>query len=138
MELKDELHEKIVTICSQGNKLVNRSEYKNAIKMFLKALELVPEPRYNWAASTWIYTALGDTCFMNKDYNASKEFLYEAINCPDGMGNPFVLLRLGESLYELGDVDKSKEFLLRAYILEGYSIFYSEHDKYFEVIKDVI
>ena len=33
------------------------------------------------------------------------------------------MLRLGESLYELGEVNKSKEYLLRAYILEGYSIF---------------
>jgi len=48
------------------------------------------------------------------------------------------MLRLGESLYELGEVNKSKEYLLRAYILEGYSIFYSEDDKYFQVIKDEI
>lgn len=138
MELQDELHERIVSICSQGDDLVNRFEYENAIKMYLEALDLVPEPKYNWAASKWIYTALGDTCYMNRDFSASKDFLFNAINCPDGIANPFIMLRLGESLYELGDVNKSKEYLLRAYILEGYSIFYSEDDKYFEVIKDEI
>ncbi|MEW4284602.1 hypothetical protein Q0N35_13110 [Priestia koreensis] len=75
---------------------------------------------------------------MNGDFSAAKEFLFNAINCPDGIENPFIMLRLGESLYELGEVNKSKEYLLRAYILEGYSIFYSEDDKYFEVIKDEI
>ena len=122
MELQDELYERIVSICSEGDNLVNRFEYENAIKMYLEALYLVPEPKYNWQ-STWIYTALGDTCYINGDFSAAKEFLFNAINCPDGIENPFIMLRLGESLYELGEVNKSKEYLLRAYILEGYSIF---------------
>lgn len=36
------------------------------------------------------------------------------------------------------DFTASKEHLLRAYILEGYSIFDNEDDKYFDVIKDTI
>ena len=138
MELKNDFYERIVSICSKGNDLVERFEYENAIKMYLEALDLVPEPKDVWKASTWIYTALGDTYYMNKDFEASKNFLFNAINCPDGIENPFIMLRLGESLYELGDVNKSKEYLLRAYILEGYRIFDSEDDKYFEVIKDEI
>jgi len=138
LELKNDFYERIVSICSKGNDLVERFEYENAIKMYLEALDLVPEPKDVWKASTWIYTALGDTYYMNKDFEASKNFLFNAINCPDGIENPFIMLRLGESLYELGDVNKSKEYLLRAYILEGYRIFDSEDDKYFEVIKDEI
>ncbi|MFJ5772521.1 tol-pal system YbgF family protein [Psychrobacillus sp. NPDC093180] len=138
MELHDELYERIVSICSQGDDLVNSFEFENAIKTYLKALDLVPEPKQNWEASTWIYTALGDTCYMNKDYDASKDFLFNAINCPDGIENPFIMLRLGETLYELGDVNKAKEYILRAYILEGYSIFENEEDKYFDVIKSEI
>ena len=40
----------------------------------------------------------------------------------DGIENPFIMLRLGESLYELGEVNKSKSICL-GHILEGYSIF---------------
>ncbi|MED4402573.1 hypothetical protein ABET41_09750 [Metabacillus fastidiosus] len=138
MELQDELYEKIVSICSKGDNLVDSLKYDEAIEMYLQALDLVPEPKYIWEASTWIYTALGDTYYFKKDYNAAKGFLFDAINCPDGIDNPFIMLRLGESLYELRDIDKSKEYLLRAYILEGYSIFDSEDDKYFDVIKDEI
>lgn len=138
MELQDDLYDRITGLCSKGDEFVELSDYENAIKMYLKALDLVPEPKNNWASSTWIYTALGDTCYMNKDFNAAKEFLFNAINCPDGIENPFIMLRLGESLYELGDVMRAKEYLLRAYILEGYSIFDSEDDKYFDVIKDEI
>lgn len=138
MELQDELYKRIVGICSLGDDLVDRFDFINALKKYLDALDLVPEPKHNWAASTWIYTALGDTCFMMSDFNASKDFLFNAINCPDGIDNPFIMLRLGESLYELGDVNKSKEYLLRAYILEGSSIFDSEDDKYLDVIKGEI
>ncbi|MGE7722685.1 tetratricopeptide repeat protein [Bacillus cereus] len=138
MELQDELYDRIVSICSQGDNLVDRFEYENALEKYLEALDLVPKPKFNWECSTWIYTALGDTCYMNGDFSASKDFLFNAINCPDGIGNPFIMLRLGECLYELGDLNKSKEYLLRAYILEGYSIFDSEDDKYFNVIKDAI
>ncbi|GGA28702.1 hypothetical protein GCM10011384_17680 [Psychrobacillus lasiicapitis] len=67
-----------------------------------------------------------------------KIFLFNAINCPDGIENPFIMLRLGETLYELGDVNKAKDYLLRAYILEGYSIFENEEEKYFDVIKSEI
>lgn len=138
MELQDELYERIVSICSQGDDLVNSFDFENAIIMYSEALDLVPEPKFNWAASTWIYTALGDTCYLNKDFDASKDFFFNAINCPDGVENPFIMLRLGETWYELGDVSKAKEYLLRAYILEGYSIFENEDEKYFDVIKGEI
>ena len=80
--------------------------------MYLEALYLVPEPKYNWAASTWIYTALGDTCYINGDFSAAKEFLFNAINCPDGIENPFIMLRLGESLYELEKLINLKSICL--------------------------
>ncbi|WP_059172937.1 tol-pal system YbgF family protein [Bacillus sp. FJAT-27445] len=134
MELQDEVYEQIVELCSQGDELVNNGEFEEAIELYSNALDLIPEPKIIWEASTWVYTALRDTHFFIENYEVAMNFLYDALNCPDGMGNPFILLRLGECLYELGEVSKSKEYLLRAYVLEGYSIFQSEDDKYFQVI----
>jgi tetratricopeptide (TPR) repeat protein len=138
LELQDELYRKISSICSKADNLVDTFKYDEAINMYLKALYLVPEPKRDWEASTWIYTALGDTCYMKKDFDASKNYLFDAVNCPKGIENPFIMLRLGESLFELGEVNKAKEYLLRAYILEGYAIFDSEEDKYFKVIKNEV
>lgn len=138
LDLQNEIYEIIVNKCTQDNDLVERSEYEKAIEKYLEDLELVPGPKSNWEASTWIYTALGDTYYLMGDFKASKNFLFDAINCPDGIVNPFIMLRLGESLYELGEVHKSKEYLIRAYMLEGYSIFYDENDKYFDLIKNEI
>ncbi|MCU4804522.1 hypothetical protein [Bacillus cereus] len=36
------------------------------------------------------------------------------------------------------EVGYLKEYLLKAYMLEGYKIFFEENDKYFDLIKDSI
>ncbi|WP_342559050.1 hypothetical protein [Metasolibacillus sp. FSL K6-0083] len=138
MELNDQLYDEILKLCNDGNTFVEKGEDDKAIESYNAALDLVPLPKSDWETSTWIYTALGDTYFLNYDYENAKSNFYNALNCPDGISNPFILLRLGESLFECGELDKAKEYLLRAYILEGYRIFFNEDDKYFELIKDMI
>ena len=138
MDLQYKLYNEILDICSKGDNLVEQSKYDEAIYMYLKALDLVPKPKNEWKTSTWIYTALGDTCYIKKDFIVSKKYLLDAIDCPEGIENPFINLRIGESFFELGKFKKAKEYLLKAYILDGYAIFYDENDKYFDLIKDEI
>ena len=138
MELQNELYDKILSICAKGDNFVEDFKYDEAIEMYLNALELIPQPKQMWEASTWIYVALGDTYYIKKDFTSSKSYLFDAVNCPGGIENPFIMLRLGESLFELGEISKAKEYLLKAYMLEGYVIFNSEEDKFFDIIKDEI
>lgn len=138
MELDNKIYTQIVQLCEEGDSLFEEEEFDKAIEMYSNALELLPLPKSNWEASTWIYTALGDTYFINDDFETAKNHFYNALNCPDGISNPLILLRLGESLFECGDFEKAKEYLLKAYMLEGYKIFHEEDDKYFDLIKDII
>ncbi|MCM3356803.1 tetratricopeptide repeat protein [Psychrobacillus sp. MER TA 171] len=138
MELNDQVYDQIVHLCNEGNAYVEKGQVEKAIESYTVALDLVPLPKNNWETSTWIYTALGDTYFLKCEYKMAKSNFYNALNCPGGIANPFILLRLGESLFECGEYDKAKENLLRAYSLEGYKIFFNEDDKYFEVIRDLI
>ncbi|NLW46056.1 MAG: hypothetical protein GXY86_01770 [Firmicutes bacterium] len=138
MELEDQLHAEIISLCSEGDQLVEINKYNEAIEKYIKALNLIPEPKTDWEASTWIYTALGDTCFINGNFVESKDYFYDAINCPGGMDNPFIILHLGESLFELGDLEKAKEYLMKAYMLEGYDVFDCEDEKYYLMIKNLI
>lgn len=39
------------------------------------------------------------------------------MNGPDGQFNPFILLRLGQVLFELGDMRSAQEYLARAHML---------------------
>ncbi len=138
MELDERLYEKITDLCDEGEGLLEEGLYEKALTKYKKALDLLPLPKEEWEASTWIYSAIGDTYFLKKDYKTASTYFYNALNCPDGISNPFILLRLGQSLFEIRDLEKSKEYLLKAYMLEGYNIFNDEDDKYINLILDII
>ena len=68
----------------------------------------------------------------------ARDYFFEAKNCPNGVSNPYVLFRLGQSLVEMNDESEAKEFLLRAYMLVGDDIFCDEDEKYYNVIKELV
>jgi tetratricopeptide (TPR) repeat protein len=138
MELEEKLYHTVVKLCEDGDNLLDDEKYHDAIKKYQTALDLIPSPKTDWEASTWIYTAIGDAYFLAEDYPMAKEHFYNALNCPDGISNPLILLRLGESLLECNEVEKAKDFLLRAYMVEGEKIFEEEDKKYFNLIKPII
>ena len=93
-------------------------------------MALVPEPKSDWEASVWIFTAIGDSYFYKKDYKKAADALFNAYNGPGATENPFINLRLGQSLFELDELGKAEDHLLRAYMLDGLKIFDSENKKY--------
>ncbi len=62
--------------------------------------------------------------------------MLEAICCPDVNTNPFILLQLGQSFQELKEKDLARDYLMRAYMIEGNEIFENEEEKYFDMISD--
>jgi tetratricopeptide (TPR) repeat protein len=138
MEMDDATFEKIEKLTAQANDLIDEDDFGQAIAVLNEALALVPAPKTDWEASTWIYATLGDVYFITEDYSKAKNAFYDAYNCPGGIENPFICLRLGESLFESNEMDKAKEYLLRAYMLEGNEIFEEEDEKYFALIKNIV
>lgn len=137
MKLNEKTYNKILDLCAEGDNYLEKDNYKNAIKKYTNALALIPSPKELWEASTWIYTALGEAHFLNFNYqNALSEFM-NAYNCPDGISNPFINLRIGECFYKIDDIDNAKEYLLQAYMLEGDKIFEEEPDVYLEIVKSI-
>lgn len=56
------------------------------------------------------------------------------MNGVDGSCNGFVLLRLGQCLYERAE-SNALNYLCKAYFLEGDDIFRSEDSKYIDAVK---
>lgn len=135
MELDDRIHQQIVKLCSKGDQLFEKSQFDPALEEYTKALELLPNPKSNWEASVWVYTAIGDSHFCKKDFQKAADAFYDAYNGPEAVTNPFINLRLGQSLFELDQMDKAEDFLLRAYMLEGLHIFDSENEKYLDYMR---
>ena len=113
---------------------------KNIGKRYLKyneAWEIIPEPKTEWKASTWLWAAIGNACFLFGYYQSCLKSFEYALYCPDGL-NPFVHLRLGQCLLEKGREKEAAEHLTRAYIQEGKDIFSIDDKKYFEFLKTKI
>lgn len=61
-----------------------------------------------------------------------------AVRCPDGLGNLFIHLRLGECAFELGQISRAEDELTRAYMGAGREIFADEDPKYFKHLQTVL
>ena len=138
MELNDKVYDEIKKKCARGNELADSEQYQEALTEFSKALELLPKPDYMWEAATWLYGSIGDMYFQLNDYSASLDCFMKAQKCPDGMGNPFICVRIGECFFELGNIEKAKQYLMQAYMLEGEEIFLDADPKYLALILPLI
>lgn len=138
MKLKRKVHKEITRLSKLGDEQCENGYLEQGLELYYEALELVPEPKYDWEAATWLYVAIGDALFTGKEYEKAIRSLNAACMCPNGFQNPFILLRLGECYYELGNEDKAKEYFIQAYMLEEYEIFEGEEEKYKECVRSVV
>ncbi len=137
MELEDQLYERIQTLSAEGDAQLEEENYTQAVAEYSEALALVPEPKEEWEAATWLHASIGAAQYEMGAYPEALESLNHAMRCPEGHANPFILLRLGQCHYALHDLKAAREFLLRAYMLEGREIFEDEDPAYFGAIADL-
>ncbi len=136
--LPDEIHEEIKRICSDGDRLVKTGEFKTARERYWAAFDLLPEPREDWEAATWIVAAIGDSFYVQKDYLHARDAFMDAVRCPGGLGNVFIHMRLGECNLELGDERLAADDLTRAYMGGGREAFKDEDPKYFALLERLL
>src|SRR5258708_33716968 len=85
-----------------------------------------------------ILTALGETYFLQREYEKALEALADAMHCPNAIGKPYIHLKLGQTQFELGNMRRAKDELVRAYMGAGKEIFDDEDPKYFDLVKGSI
>lgn len=139
-ELPTDIHNRIIALTDQGNGLADDGAYQEALAEFEKAWDLLPSPKHAWEAATWILVALGDMHFMMQDFVEAYKPLSKAIvkGYPGVLDNPFVRLRRGQCLLELGREEEAAQELASAYMLGGYEVFTNEQPKYFAFLKSRI
>lgn len=128
--LKDEIYEQVELISETGNDFADDEEYAAAIEKFKEALALVPEPKHEWEAGTWLYQSIGNMYFMLDDYENAAKFFADAILSQEGKINSFNQMRLGQASLEMKQEDKALEHLLKAYRMGGKKLFAEEDTKY--------
>jgi len=136
--LPDDLYDAIMLDMNDGDNAMEAESYDAALQFYQQALEKIPESKYDWEISLHVFTALGDICFNLKDFESANYYYNQALQCPDGLGNGYIWLGLGQSYLEIDETDKAKNALMSAYMLEGEEIFEGDNSAYFQFIEDLI
>lgn len=100
LELPQPTYEEICRLCALGDEHADEERFTEALSVYWAAWDLLPEPKTQWEAATWILAAIGDANFFGGDFVAGRDNLALAMHCPDAIGNPFLHLRLGQCQYE--------------------------------------
>lgn len=137
-ELNEALHARIRDLSKTGDQHAENGNYPEALTGYWKAFDLIPEPKTQWEATTWLLVAIGDANFLGKDYQAGVDNLSNAMHCPGAIGNPFIHMRLGQCQFEVGNLERAADELTRAYALEGEEIFSNDDPKYLQFLKTKI
>ncbi len=135
--LQAETVDRIEELSEQGNEYFDEEKYVDAIRVWEQALTLIPNPRHGFAESQWLETSLGDAHFLLGNHANALECFQNAKNNLEANAyeNPFIMLRLGQTYLENQQHDEAKEYLLRAYMLEGEEVFELDDPKYIEFLK---
>lgn len=134
-ELPAQVHQAIQRFCADGDKLAANEEFEAAIAEYNRAWEIVPDPKNDWNASTWILAAIADAAFLAGYKTSAREALDYAMTCPDAIGNPFLHLRRGQVLLDVGDEAEAADELIRAYMGGGLELFASEDARYLTFLR---
>jgi len=118
---------------TEGERHTAHGHYREAISAYKRGLSALPRPRSQWTASLWFKTAIGDAQWFDRDYAAASRTWVSAI-IAGALGNPFVHMRLGQTLLELGREHGARNELLRALMIGGVRVFQEEDPRYFQFI----
>ena len=129
-ELDKATREQIKRLCAEGYTLYDAGDFKQALRRFYQAWMLLPKPQTDHEAGGWVLTAIGDAYFRSQQYEQGKEALGSALHCEGMIDNPFIHLRLGQCLLELGHKGKASTHLHLAYERGGRKMFQKEAPKY--------
>ncbi|WP_148715954.1 tetratricopeptide repeat protein [Chitinolyticbacter meiyuanensis] len=129
------LHEQITALLDEGDKHFEKGRDAQALAKYREAEVLLPTERERFEASTIVLTAIGDTQFQLGDFNAASETLILALRCPEGEGNPFIHLRLGQCALELGNEARAADQLAQAFETGGVEVFEDEDERYLDFLK---
>lgn len=137
IKVSEQLQSELDELAEEGNKYFDNNEYDKALEIWKRALDLIPEPKKRISETVWFLTSIGDIYFLQGKYEEAFDNFEDARNnlSEEGINNPFILLRLGQSAFELEKKELATENLLRAYMLEGKEIFEEDDKKYFEFLK---
>lgn len=135
-DLEPELKEQVVELCNKAVEAQEDERYHASNRDLQKVYELLPEPKAEWKAYSWLISSMGDNHFEQDEYQAASEKFEEVFSLDaESNENAYLCLRRGQCALELENETQAKELLSLAFKLEGKDLFEGEHSKYLKLAK---
>ncbi len=96
MNISHHINSRIEDLSNAGSDLADANQFDKAASKWSEALGLLPDPKSDWEAATWLLASIGDALYQQGKWDEARTALYDALNCPDGQSNPFIHYRLGQ------------------------------------------
>jgi hypothetical protein len=119
----------------EGEQFADAEEDAEALARFCASWAALPEPREEQEPAGRILAAIADCHFHLGQWEQCRQAVQHAFRCGEDLSNPFLRLRLGQSLYELGDEHEAANWLVPVYLQEGRQPFEGDDLKYLEFFR---
>jgi tetratricopeptide (TPR) repeat protein len=135
-DLEPELKAQVVELCNKAVEAQEEERFHASNRDLQKVYQLLPEPKAEWKAYSWLLSSIADNHFEQDEYQTAFEKFEEVFNLDaESNENAYLCLRRGQCALELENPTLAKELLTRAFELEGKELFEDEHSKYLKLAK---
>ena len=123
----------------KATEALEEGKYFEAIKLYKKAYQYLPEPKMTWEQASFFQAGIGDAYLELQDWNQARVALQLALksvplsNKPSA--NAYIHKQLGIACFELNDMDAARTHLALAFVAEGKDIFIEDDPKYLAYAK---
>jgi hypothetical protein len=132
---RSDVQAQVERLCEAGEKLVDKKDHKAALEKFQAAWDLLPDSKEEQDPAITLLGAIADCKFYLHDWDGCVDAIQLAFHCGADVGNTFLRLRLGQSLYELGIEREAANWLVPEYLCEGRKPLKGDDPKYLEFFR---
>jgi|SRR5579883_148106 len=123
------------TLFDFGEDEVTARHFSRALGYFQQAWNALPEPKDEQPLAVQVQAAISDCEFSLGNWEACHAAMQHALRCGLPLDNVFARLRLGQSLYELGNEQEAANWLVPVYLRHGRGPFEGDDPKYLEFFR---
>lgn len=110
-ELSDNIYELITQLIDEGKEHCENDEYQSSTDKYKKAIRLLPNPRYEWEAFSWLTSSIGLNYMKLENWEDSFKFLNYSLLTSTETNDPLIWFSAGKALHKMNRQDESKNFL---------------------------
>lgn len=136
-DLEDVLAAKLDEHVQAGTEQLEAGDSAAALVSFQAGLDVLPDPKHEWVAATWLYASVANIHFEAGRWQEARDNFAAAADAPSGLSNAFIKLRLGQAEYELGNLAEAARHLLFAELRGPRGLLQDQDPKYRELVERV-